>query len=238
MADKYKVRDLVESKIGPNYLIPILWHGNTFTIDAYESLPNEFVIKSNHASGTNLIVKDKSLHSFNSILKKTNEWLAMDYDKVNFEKHYKYIDKKLIVEELLKDDGGNIPSDYKVHVFRDREGNVRKFIQVDYDRFDEGGFGHRRNLFDSSWMKINAELAHDNNSFDEPKPGCLDEMLRLSEDLSMGMGYIRCDWYIINNRLFFGEITLTHGAGTEVFSPDIVDYEWGSYWDLKSDLVV
>jgi len=154
----------------------------------------------------------------------------MDFSKVNLEKHYKYIDRKLLAEELLTTKSGQIPYDYKVHCFNTREG-TRFYIQVDYDRFVNDGDAHTRDFFDEEWNFVPFTLDFNNSDVRAEKPECLNEMLMLSKKLCSDLAYSRIDWYIVDDRPLFGEITLTHGCSGETFNPYSYDELWGTLWD-------
>ncbi|WP_052118309.1 ATP-grasp fold amidoligase family protein [Erwinia oleae] len=230
LADKLAVREYIKNRIGTDYLIPLLWQGDKLTINDWNHFPESFVIKANHASGTNLIVTSKAEHAFSDVLSLTNSWLEMDFSRINFEKHYKYIKPSLMVEQLLVSDDGKIPYDYKVHCFNSKQGS-KFFIQVDYDRFEDNGDAHTRDFFDEDWNFIPFTLDHPNSTIPAEKPNKLDELLSLSKKLSEGLAYVRIDWYIVNNKPLFGEITLTHGCAGETFNPEKYNDIWGELWN-------
>ncbi|WP_308412668.1 ATP-grasp fold amidoligase family protein, partial [Vibrio parahaemolyticus] len=63
-------------------------------------------------------------------------------------------------------------------------------------------------------------------------PDNLNEMLEVAKKLSEDFDYIRVDLYSVQGKVYFGELTQTHGNGTEDFKPSFVDREWGDYWIL------
>lgn len=232
MADKIAVREYVKDRIGDKYLIPMLWESQNLTRADWDSLPDSFVLKANHASGTNLIVHSKNMHDFKSVQLLINEWLSTDFSNVNFEKHYKYIKPMLLAEELLISEDGRIPFDYKVHCFNSASGS-KFFIQVDYDRFENEGSAHSRDFFDEEWNFVPFTLDFKNSAYRACKPNNLNKLLSLSKKLSEGLAYARIDWYIINDEPLFGEITLTHGCAGEKFTPEKYNKIWGELWDDK-----
>lgn len=231
LADKFAVRNFIAEKIGSEYLVPLIWNGCFLSEDEFELLPLSFVIKSNHASGTNLIVKDKTKVDYNYVKKLTDSWLKIDFHTMNLEKHYKNIPRSLIVEKLLVSDSGGIPSDYKLHIFNNKENTVI-YIQVDYDRFDDEN-GHTRDIYDENWNFMPIRIQYENSNYKEKKPLLLDEMISASKKLSSDFSYSRIDWYICGGKLYFGEITFTHGCATERFFPNKADLEWGKLWDIE-----
>ena len=125
---------------------------------------------------------------------------------------YKDVKRKILAEPYLTDESGYELKDYKIFCF---DGNP-KMIQVDFDRF----IGHKRNLYDLDWNLIKAEIKFQNGWDTQiEKPAVLDELLKLASRLSKGYPHIRTDFYVIGKQIYFGELTLCHGSGTEEFRP-------------------
>jgi len=212
MVDKFKARDYVAKKINNNILIPLLWVGNDPKKIPYDQLPNKFIIKANHNSGPVIIVKNKSTINKKKIVKELALQLKTNYYLYNREYVYTNIEKKIVVEELL---GDNI-SDYKIFCFN---GNPQ-FIQVDIDRHIK----HKRYFYDLDWNPLDFNLAFSKNivSFGKKvsKPHSLETMINYAKILSEGFPLLRIDFYEVDNKIYFGEITFYHGSGFEVFYPD------------------
>ena len=125
---------------------------------------------------------------------------------------YRNVNRKIIAEPYLKDESGYELKDYKIFCFD----GVPKMIQVDFDRF----IGHKRNLYDLDWNLIQAEIKFQ-NGWDTiiERPAVLEELLELASRLSKGYPHIRTDFYVCGEQIYFGELTLCHGSGTEEFRP-------------------
>jgi hypothetical protein len=221
-ADKYKVREYVKKLIGEKYLIPLLYSGENITKEDIDKLPNSFVIKTNNASKTNIIVLDKSKESIDSILIKVKKYLNKKFWYRSFEMFYKNIDKRVIVEQLLLSEKNKIPDDYKFHVFKNKI-----IIQIDTDRFEN----HKRAFYDENWNKLDYSLGFEKNNKSIKEPQNLKEMIKIAKNLSKDFEYVRVDLYNVDGKIYFGELTFTHGSGYEKFVPYEMDYEWGSYWE-------
>ena len=65
------------------------------------------------------------------------------------------------------------------------------------------------------------------------KPKKFDEMIDLSRKLSSSIPHVRGDFYIINGKVYFGELTFFDSAGLEKFTPEKYDEILGSYIDLN-----
>jgi hypothetical protein len=221
-ADKYKVREYVKKLIGEQYLIPLLYVGDSITKKDIDKLPNSFVLKTNNASKTNIIVLDKTKEDIESIVDKTNKYLNKKFWFGSFEMFYKNINKKVIVEKLLLNKNKKIPEDYKLHVFKNKI-----IIQVDTDRFEN----HKRAFYNEKWNKLDYSLGFEKNNKKIPEPNNLKEMITIAKSLSKDFEYVRVDLYNVDGKIYFGELTFTHGSGYEKFVPSGKNYEWGTYWE-------
>jgi len=232
IADKYRVRKYVKDRIGEEYLIPLLAVYDRITVEDLKKLPNQFVIKTNHGSGKNHIeiVRNKIEVNLEELALKMNKALKENFGYGTYQDFYSLIEPKIMVEELLLDNN-QIPEDYKFHCFKNK-GNNKIFIQVDKGRFDK----HKRNLYDENWgfieMKHNSIYLH---SKPMKEPNNFSEMKKLAISLLEDFDYIRVDFYSINGKIYFGELTQTHGNGFEEFEPLCWDEIWGKFWELEYD---
>jgi hypothetical protein len=220
-ADKIAVRDHIKNTVGEQYLIPLIGTYNKLTTDIWSSLPQRFVLKSSHGSGENHlhIVTDKTNCDAKKIIIKMNSGLKDDFGLVSHQPFYSVKKRMIIVEELLAD--GNI-ADFKFHCF---QGKV--FIQYDINR----QFAHQRGFFDVNWNKLDMKLGNFSKiNGNVGKPELLDEMLVLAKRLACNFNYIRVDLYCVSNKIYFGELTFTHGNGVEPFISKAEDKQWGEYW--------
>jgi hypothetical protein len=223
LVDKYLVRKYVANKIGDSYLNKIIGIYNSENEIEFNSLPNKFVLKTTHASGYNVLCKDKSQLNWQQVKTNLHEWLSMDYFYMDREWAYKNVQPRILCEEYL-DDHGNSPPDYKIFCFS----GVAKFIQVDVGRFTD----HRRNIYDLNWNMLDVVLKYKNNGTIEV-PENLDEMISVAERLSAGLVFCRVDLYSFDKKIIFGEMTFYPGSGTEKITPDKYEYLWGEYLDLS-----
>ena len=102
LADKYLVREWIKEKIGGEYLVPILGVYDSVNEINFDNLPNQFVIKCNHGSGYNLIVKDKSNLNIPEVKTRINKWMHENFAfNCGFELHYRDIKPKIIIEKFI-----------------------------------------------------------------------------------------------------------------------------------------
>ena len=220
LVDKYEVKKVVENKIGRKYLIPTIGIYENFDEIDFDKLPDSFVLKCTHDSGSVVICRNKSSFDVNKARKKLERCLATNYYLWWREYPYKNVKPRIIVEKYMTEMESNELMDYKVFNFNGEP----YIIQVDYDRF----LDHKRNLYYTDWKYIEAEIEFKSNK-DKiiKKPIVIDEMLEVSKELSKNIPHARTDFYCIEGKLFFGEITLYHGGGFEKIRPEKFDYELG-----------
>lgn len=216
LADKYEVREYVKERGLGQILVSLYgkYYSSSDLIEDWKNLPVSFVIKSNHACGTVLIVKDKNTENLNRIKKETEGWLKIKFGEGTNEPHYKIIKPCLIVEELLEEDN-NVFSlsksliDYKIWCFDGKPYCI--LVVVNRDRET-----HRYQLdtYDLDWNRIEGALTsvHGRPSI-LPKPQNLDYMLECASILSSGHKQVRVDLYNINGKIYFGEMTFTSQGG-------------------------
>lgn len=219
-ADKLAVRDYVRDTIGEQYLTKLYWSGTDLSAVDPERLPETFVIKANHSSGQNLIVQSKKDFDWAAAVQTCREWLEYDHSIGNGEWQYRWIKPQIFIEEFLEGKDGNPPLDFKFFCFHGK----MSFVQVDFDRFTN----HTRTLFDPGFQPLPFGILYEINRKQIPKPDCLEEMIIVVEKLSQGEPFLRVDFYEINKRPVFGELTLHPGSGGENFIPAEWDYKIGA----------
>ncbi len=226
VADKYAVRDFVRERVGERYLIPLLRVYDRAEDIRLAELPSAFVLKVNHGSGQNWIVRDKIREDERQIIRVFRQWLRTSHYLASREWPYKNIRPRIVAEELLRDESGGIPPDFKFHCFA---GKVAT-IQVDLDRET----AHRRNFYDRDWALqpfIWTEWEGDTPSWPNgravSRPIQLPEMIQVAETLAVGFPYVRIDLFCCQNRVYFGEVTFYHGGGFERFAPAEYDLHFG-----------
>ena len=230
--DKLTVREYVKEIIGEEYLIPLLEYYEKITPEDLEKLPNAFVIKtSNGGGGENVkVINDKSKEDFNDICKRFNRELNSKAAMQSDELAYTIQKPHIIIEKLILDENGEIPSDYKFQVFNQKD-KIDFYIQVDKGRFTN----HQRSYFDSDFNKIDLKVQPKYKFIDKKlvKPKNYEEMVEVVEKLSKDFSYVRIDIYNIDGKIYFGEFTFCHGSGWEKIEPQEWDYKMGKLWELK-----
>ena len=208
LADKYAVRKYVEEKGLGSLLTKLygVWE-DASKID-FESLPKQFVLKYNHSSGMNIVCFDKSKLNIEDTIRQLNTWGGMKHP-IRFESHYFGIKPLIICEELIpNNDDGYFPIDYKIHCANGKA----IFIQCCFER--DARDESKMVAYSPSWERKDY-IRHTIHFTDAtlPKPKHLQEMINAAEILSTGLEYARIDLYDTQDRIIFGEITLTPQGG-------------------------
>lgn len=227
MVDKYKARDYIAEKIGAQYLIPMLGVWDDPDEIDFDALPERFVLKCNHNSGLGMcICKDRSRLDIPKVKKALRRGLEQDYYLTGREWPYKNVPRKIIAEQFMKSDAGGL-TDYKVHCFNGEP----KVILVCKDRFTKTGL--TEDFFTPDWEHLDLHRpTHPNASNKVPKPEELSEILYLAKKLSENIPFLRVDFYIIEHKVYFSELTFFPASGFERFIPEEWDDTFGEWIEL------
>ena len=227
-ADKFAVREVVDKILGPDHTFPLLGVWEHFDDIDFDQLPEQFVLKPTHDSGSIVFCRDKRTFDKARTKKKLETALRKNYYFLGREYPYKNIPPRLIAEPLMVDESGTQLKDYKLFCF---DGEV-KMIQVDFDRFTS----HHRNLYTPDWKLLDVFILYPHDPEKTiPKPAILPEMLTAASRLSQGFPFVRIDFYVIQDKLYFGEFTFHHGGGLERIRPAEFNTVLGSWIKLPID---
>lgn len=218
LVDKYMVREYINEK-APELLNTLLWHGFDANEIPWDTLPDKFVIKVTHGSGFNIICKDKNKLDKAECVSKLNKWLQEKFLRCYGEWFYGVERPRIIIEEFLDAGDGKVPEDYKIFCFNGKP----HYIIVDTDRFT----GHKRNVYDLNWNFKEGVTLNFPNDKPMSKPEKLDELLKYAQLLSEGFPHVRVDLYLVKDKVYFGEMTFTNGAGFDRILPYEFDVELG-----------
>jgi hypothetical protein len=228
LTDKYAVREWVEGKIGKEYLIPLIGVWDSFDNIDFDLLPKQFVLKTNHGTGTNLIVKDKYKINMRRAKRMFDDWMKTDYAFTNsLQLHYRDIKRKIIAEKYLETNLGEL-QDYKFLCFDGKP----CFCWVDLGRYSK----HTRTVFDMNWkLQPWTQASYGIANYDIPMPKNFDMMIDIANILSKGFSHVRVDLYNIDGKIYFGEMTFTNGSGLDPIIPKEYDKVLGDYWKLPKN---
>ena len=224
-ADKYLVRKYVKEKIGSKYLIENYFCKDSITEEDLEKLPNSFVLKTTLGSGTNFIVKDKEKADLKKICDYMNFLTKIKYGYIHGEFMYNYGKNRIVAEKLLTDEKGNIPDDLKAFCFQDNDGNKKKILYVERVIGDE----RARIMFNEKWQPVNYDSNFEKLEEKIPRPKNLNKIIQIMDKLSEDFNFVRVDLFLLNNKIYFGELTFIPTAGFLKFKKEEDNLEWGSY---------
>lgn len=224
MADKAEVRGFVKERIGGQYLIPCLGVYRRVEEIPFDTLPDQFVLKVNNASGANIICTDKTKLDINRARRQLQAWLnRRNFSSVEHEWHYARIEPAVVCESFVQDSKGEL-NDYKFFCFHGEP----KYVWVDIARHDAEK--RSRNVFDERWNPLPLQLHVPRFLGNIPPPAHFDKMLELARKLSRGFKSVRVDLYNVDGKIYFGEMTFF--SGDLFFCPRKYDRIWGDQLDL------
>lgn len=227
MVDKYEVKEYVASIIGKEYTIPTLGVWEKFEDIDFEKLPNQFVLKCTHDCGGLVICKDKQNLDIASAKEKINRCLKRNYFWAMREWPYKLVKPRVIAEAYMEDKKtGELP-DYKFFAF---DGKVKAmFIATERQSGEETKF----DFFDENFNHLPFTNGHPNAEKMPEKPATFEEMKKLAEKLSSNIPQVRVDFYEVDGKVYFGELTFFHWSGVVPFEPEEWDTIFGSWISLE-----
>lgn len=228
MADKYAVKDIIAKKIGEQYVIPLLGVWDTFEAIDFESLPNQFVLKCTNDSGGIIVCKDKSKLDIKAAKKKLNFALTHNFYYFSREKAYRDIMPRIIAEEYKEDTRTGELRDYKFFCFN----GVPKALFIASERQVEGE-ETKFDFFDMNYKHLPIKNGHPNAEVFPEKPLRFEEMKSLAAVLSEGIPHVRVDFYEVDGKVYFGEMTFSHWSGMTPFEPEEWDLKFGEWINLK-----
>ena len=229
MVDKYEAKRYVAEKIGEEYIIPTLGVWDRFEDIDFDSLPNQFVLKCTHDSGGLVICRDKNSLDFKKARKKIEKSLKHDFYMRGREWPYKNVKPRIIAETYMQDEKtGELP-DYKFFCFN----GVPKALFIATER-NVSGSETKFDFFDMDFNHIDVRNGHPNADVPPSKPMCFDKMRELAEKLSANIPHLRVDFYEVNGKVYFGELTFSHWSGFVPFEPEQWDHIFGSWLTLPN----
>ena len=223
LVDKYEVRNYVKEKVGDEYLIPLYGVYNNFDEINFKELPSKFVIKPNHTSGNVFICKNKNNIDYKKLKRSINKWLKREYYHIHREWPYKNVKPKIIAEQYLDELDGDV-KDYKFFIFNGKF--AYSFV------CSERSTGVKFTFFDKNAKFMNMTQDHCPNDKNVKLPKKYNEMIKLAEKLAEGIPQVRVDFYEINDKIYFGELTFFDSAGFGEFEPECWDFKIGKMLKL------
>lgn len=229
MVDKYEVRSYISNILGEEYLIPLIGVYEDANQINWIDLPNQFVIKGTHGSGFNIICKNKEELNFKKTTVKLNNWLKKNWYWYGREWPYKNVKPRIICEKYVEDQSGNDLIDYKFMCFN---GEVRCIFVM-----SNRSSGLNINIYNTEWEEYPVSRDKFKKSrLKISKPVSFDKMLYFAKLLSENIPFLRVDFYEVNGKLYFSELTFYPSSGFKGFNPSSFDEVLGEWLSLPSTI--
>ena len=227
LVDKYEVKRYIAEIIGEQYIIPTLGVWDRSEDIDFDTLPEQFVLKCTHDSGSVIVCRDKStfdMEKARGFLKKKLKTNPFWYGR---EWPYKNLKPRILAEAYMEDEKTAELRDYKFFCFN---GEVKAlFIATDRQK---AGEEVKFDFFDPDFNWLPFKQRHPNASVHPEKPVCFEEMKKLAVRISAGIPHVRVDFYEVNGRIYFGEMTFFHFCGMVPFDPEEWDAIFGEWLRL------
>ena len=226
--DKYAVKQYVADTVGEDYIIPLIgvWD-NPDKID-FDGLPNQFVLKVTHDSGGRIICTDKNSLDVEKAKEKLKSLLSTDYFAISREYPYRDVRRRIIAEPYVESLGREDTVEYKLSVFN---GTVRMITVCKgpaHDSLDVRTNDH----YDRDGNVLPFYVYYKNSDVPVPLPPQTDEMIEVAEKLAGDIPYVRVDFYVVDEKVLFGEMTFFTWGGFMQFSPPEWDLKMGEWLRL------
>lgn len=226
MVDKCAAKDYVANILGREYIIPTLGVWDRFEDIDFSKLPKEFVLKCTHDSGGLVICKDKEKLDIKKTKKKINRCLKRNFFWQGREWPYKNVKPRIIAESYLSDGSGQDIKDYKFFCFNGK----CKCFKVDFDRFSS----HHANYYDANgeYLDFSENICPSDPQKKIILPDNFLKMKKLAECVSKDQPFLRADFYDVNGKVYFGELTFYPASGFGHFKDDSTDKILGNWLKL------
>lgn len=209
LVDKYETKKIVSKIIGEEYVIPSIGIYNSFDEIDFSIIPNQFVIKCTHDSGGLVIVKDKDKIDMKQVKKIIDRSLKRNYYYSSREWPYKNVKPRILIEEYKEDQELGELRDYKIYAFNGK----CDYLMLCFDRYKNDT---KFIYFDKNW-NMKKEFSKDGIKYGDTiqvkKPKNLDKMFEFASILSKDIPFVRVDFYEVNGKLYFGELTFYPSGG-------------------------
>lgn len=214
MVDKIEIKSIIKDRVGEEYTFKILGTWDYPEEIDFDGMPEKFVLKANHAGGV-IVCRNKSKFDRKKAVKELNKILKKDYFLYSREWPYKNVRRRILCEEYM---GENL-TDFKNYCFNGKLAYT--FVWENESRAD----GRKPEpyfcgAYDREWKNSGIEIDYPSKETIISKPLAYDEMVRVCETMSNGIPFVRVDCYIINNKVYVGEMTF---------------FPWGGFMKIKDE---
>jgi hypothetical protein len=230
-ADKIEAKRWAAEIIGDEFIIENYYVGKSITPSKLKEIISEkgdCLVKANHNSGpVHLLTPSSTVEQIDRACFSVNEQLKVDFGKLSGEPWYSEIQPRVLVERCLRPEPGETDiRDYKFHVFKQKDGNSKIVLHIDFDRYTN----HNRSFFDEqlNWLPFAIKYPAIRREIEKPKS--YDKMCELAKILAKPFSYARVDFYNVAGSIYFGEVTFAHESGAGDFTMYAYDLWMGKLW--------
>ena len=227
ISDKLAARDFVAARVGADRQAVLLWAGDDPDAIPFDRLVPPYVLKSTHAAGQTIIVRDGAALDVEAMRGAARRWLAYCFGSANCEPAYIHVPRRLIVEQLLVDARGAAPIERRVFVF-DGHATIVQTTVVGANGVLRTPAFHSRD-----WERLPIRLTSVPDEIPPVRPKLLGEIIDLAERLGAGLSHCRVDIYDCGDTLTIGEVTLYSWSGMTPFHDPAQDLAMGAHWKIR-----
>ena len=222
MVDKYRVKEWVANKVGSQYVIPTLAEWDSVEEINLDALPDQFVLKCNHDSGSVIVCRDKNSFDLDAAKKKLAAAMKQNFYWEFREWPYKNVKRKIFAEEYIGED----LQDYRLYCFNGEPKLIYSYCNMS-EKDGSKPEPSSCDIMDIDWNPVPFRQKTPPRG-NIPKPKQLDAFLEIARKLSQGIPFVRIDFYECD-KVFVGEMTFFPGGGFSEFHPQEWDVKLGEW---------
>lgn len=229
LADKLAVREYVASRTTRVKVVPLIGVYRRFSHIDFSILPDQFVLKCNHDSGSTIICTNKNQFNYRQARKKLTLALKKNLYYTTREWQYKNITPVILCEPYVdlfnNADRNSTPEMLRIHCFH----CVAHYVEADFT--DDRG-REFINVYDRHWNLQPFQMEYPNTPVAPGEPKLFREALLAAQELAKGLDYCRVDLMLKSDEIYFSEITLSPKRGKLRITPLEWDTKLGDIWQL------
>ena len=225
MVDKIKLHGYIKEVLGEDSCLPMLGAWERYDDIDFDGLPEKFVLKCNHDSGSVKVIADKAAMDHGALRTFYENRLKQNPYVLGREYPYRDVKPMIYAEEYMVPDGEEDINDYKFFCFQGKP----EILFVATERSTDCKF----DFYDMEFNHLDIVNIHPQSGTVISKPQKFEEMKVLAAKLSAGMKFVRIDLYEIKGKIYFGEFTFFHAGGFWPMAPEIWENKLGNLIDLN-----
>jgi hypothetical protein len=232
VTDKLAVRQFVRMRCPDLVMSEIVWIGASPEQIPDALLQTGMVIKANNGSGRNIFITDVPVNRA-LVNKRIARWLSRRYGAAHGEWVYSKIQPYVFIEKLIRTSGAQQFVDMCCHTL------MGKCVLVTLD-LNSKQKNELVGVFDAEGRRLPVYIRDDayGEPYEQlpeefPVPTAFVEGVKCAESIARNFDYIRVDFMISGNDVYFCECTIFPMCGLSVISGG-VDDNISAAWDLRN----